>query len=91
MFADLTATKFPETGFGNPTIEATVTSDGGKPTETVRIAKSGNGYLAKRENKSGLYELESGSVDDLQNAADVITARQYDQVEIAAGVTLPSE
>jgi hypothetical protein len=69
-FRDLTATKFPDVGFGNPTIEAIVTSDGGKRTETVRIAKSGNGYLAKRENEPGLYQLDSGPVDDFQRAAD---------------------
>jgi hypothetical protein len=67
---DLAASKFPETGFGSPTIEATVTSDDGKRTEKVRIAKSGNGYIARRDNESGLYQLESGSIDDLQRAAD---------------------
>jgi hypothetical protein len=67
---DLAATKFPEVGFGNPTMEATVTSDDGKRTEKVRIAKSGNGYVAMRDNEPGLYELESGPVDDLQRTAD---------------------
>ncbi len=67
---DLTADKFPGSGFANPTIEALVTSEGGKRTEKVQIAKSSDGYIAKRENESALYHLSSSSIDDLQQAAD---------------------
>jgi hypothetical protein len=69
---DLTATKFPESGFAGPEIEATVTSDDGKRTEKVLISKSGNGYMAKREHEPALYQLESSAVDSLQQAADGI-------------------
>jgi Domain of unknown function (DUF4340) len=37
---DLTADQFPDSGFANPSIELTVTSDDGKHTEKVLIAKS---------------------------------------------------
>ena len=67
---DLAASKFVESGFANPTIEATVTSDDGKRVEKVSITKSGNDYIAKRENEPALYQLDSGSVEALQKAAD---------------------
>jgi hypothetical protein len=67
---DLSAEKFPDSGFSNPTIEATVTSQDGKRTEKVLIAKSGNGYLAKRESEPALYQLEASPIDDLVKAAD---------------------
>jgi Domain of unknown function (DUF4340) len=68
----LAASKFVESGFSNPTIELTVTSDEGKRVEKVLIAKSGSGYIAKRENESALYQLEASAVDALQKAADDI-------------------
>jgi hypothetical protein len=67
---DLAADKFPDTGFANPTIEVLVTSEDGKRTEKVQIAKSSDGYIAKRENEPALYRLSSSSIDDLQKAAD---------------------
>lgn len=69
---DLTSTKFVDSGFANPTTEVTVTSNVGKRAEKVYIAKSGNHYIAKRENEPTLYELDSSSVDALQQAADNI-------------------
>jgi len=69
---DLSADRFPDSGFANPTIDVTVTSDDGKRVERVLIAKSGNVYLAKRENEPAVYQLNSSSVDDLQKAADDI-------------------
>jgi hypothetical protein len=69
---DLSGDRFPDSGFANPTIDVTVTSDDGKRVERVLIAKSGNVYLAKRENEPALYQLNSSSVDDLQKAADGI-------------------
>jgi hypothetical protein len=69
---DLSASKFLDSGFSNPEIEATVTSDDGKRRERVQIAKSGDRYIAKRENEPGLYQLDSKSVDDLLKAADGI-------------------
>jgi hypothetical protein len=67
---DLAASKFVDSGFANPAIEVTVTSDDGKRVEKVSIAKSGSGYIAKRENEPTLYQLDPSSVDRLQKAAD---------------------
>jgi len=67
---DLTASKFVESGFAAPTIEVTVTSDDGKRVERVSIAKSGSGYIAKRENEPTLYQLDASAVEGLQKAAD---------------------
>jgi hypothetical protein len=69
-FRDLAATKFVDSGFSDPTIQVAVTSDDGKHTDKVSIAKSGDGYIAKRENDASLYYLESAAVDALQKAAD---------------------
>jgi hypothetical protein len=67
---DLSASKFPDSGFANPTIEATVLSDDGKRTERVEIAKSGDHYIARRENEPSLYQLDASAVDGLLKAAD---------------------
>lgn len=69
---DFAASKFVESGFVNPTIELVVTSDDGKRTEKVSIAKSSSVYIAKRENEPTVYELTPDSVDELQKAADDI-------------------
>jgi len=69
---DLTADKFPESGFANPAIEASVTSEGGKRVEKIQIVKANDGYIAKRENEPALYHITSSSIDDLQKAADEI-------------------
>ena len=67
---DLAADKFVDSGFANPTIDVTVTSDDGKRIEKVSFAKTGDGYVAKRENDPTLYHLAAGPVDSLQEAAD---------------------
>ena len=69
---DLSATAFPELGFSNPSIELTVTSDSGKRTENVSIAKSGDSYIARRNGESALYQLAASAVDDLVKAIDAI-------------------
>jgi Domain of unknown function (DUF4340) len=69
---DCTADKFLDSGFANPTIDVTVTSDDGKRVEKVLMAKSNDGYVAKRENDSGFYQLNSASVDDLEKAAEEV-------------------
>src|SRR5215469_782406 len=69
---DLSASKFPDSGFSNPDIEATVISDDGKRTEKVQLAKAGDHYIAKRENEPALYQLDSKSVEELVKAADSI-------------------
>lgn len=67
---DLTATKFTESGFAAPTLQLSITAADGKKVENVSIAKSGDGFLAKRENDSTLYFLDSTPVAALQKAAD---------------------
>jgi hypothetical protein len=69
---DLTADKFVESGFANPAIDITVTSDDGKRVQKVFIAKSGNSYIARRENEPSLYQFDSSSVDALEKSADEI-------------------
>ncbi len=67
---DLSASSFPASGFSKPTIDVTVTSEDGKRTERVQIAKSGDHYIAQRENDPSLYQLSAGSVDGLVKAAE---------------------
>ena len=69
---DFTADKLLDSGFANPTIDVTVTSDDGKRVEKVLMAKSSDGYVAKRENDPTLYRLNASSVDGLQELADQI-------------------
>jgi hypothetical protein len=70
---DLSASKFVDSGFKSPaTVEASVTSNDGKRVEKVLMSKSGNDYIAERENEPELYQVESSAVDDLQKAADDI-------------------
>jgi hypothetical protein len=73
---DLTANKLVDSGFANPTIEVTVTSDAGKRVEKVSMAKAGGSYIAKRENDSTLYQLDASSVDGLTKAADEVKPAQ---------------
>lgn len=69
---DLASTKFLDSGFANPTTEVTVTSDDGKRVEKVSFAKSGNDYIAKRENELTLYLVDSSAVEAVLKAADDI-------------------
>ncbi len=66
---DLSATKFPDSGFTTSALEITVISDNGKRAEKVLLSKSGDSYVAKRENEPALYELNASAITDLQNAA----------------------
>jgi hypothetical protein len=65
---DLSATSFPTTGFANPAIDITVTSNDGKRVEKASFTKSGANYIAKREGEPSLYELTGKSVDDALKA-----------------------
>ena len=67
---DLAADKFADSGFTNPAIDIAVTSEDGKLTEKISIAKSGDSYIARRESDPTLYHLTSATVDDLLKAAD---------------------
>lgn len=66
---DLSATGFPETGFGTPSLDVTVISNDGKRTEKVAISGSGDKYVAKRDNEASLYALDGKAVRELQQAA----------------------
>jgi Domain of unknown function (DUF4340) len=66
---ELSASKFVDSGFASPAIDLTVTSNEGKRVEKVFISKSGDNYIARRDNEAGLYELTASSVTDLQKAA----------------------
>ena len=69
---ELSANKFVNTGFAKPVIEITVTSDEGKRVEKVLLSRSGDGYIAKRENESALYQIDASSVEELRKTADQI-------------------
>jgi hypothetical protein len=69
---NLTASKFVDSGFASSTIELAVTDEDGKQVENVSIGKSGDGFIAKRENDPTLYYLEASPVNALQKAADDI-------------------
>jgi len=66
---DLSASKFPESGFAGPMIDLTVTSDGGKRTEKILISKNGDNFVAKRQDEPALYELTASAVAELQKSA----------------------
>ena len=66
---ELSASKFVDSGFTTPVIELTVTSGDAKRVEKAQIAKSGDTYIARRENDSSLYQLDSAAVTDLQKLA----------------------
>lgn len=71
---DLTASEFVDSGFANPTLDITVASDSGKRVENVSIAKSGDHYVAKRQNETGLYQLDSSAIEALQKSAESLKA-----------------
>lgn len=69
---DLAATQFATSGFVNPELGITVTSNEGKRVERVEFAKAGNGYLARRGSEPALYQLDAKAVNDLIEAAKAI-------------------
>ena len=66
---NLSASKFPQTGFTAPSMELTVASDGSKRIEKVLISKNSDNFVAKRENEPTLYQLSASITADLQKAA----------------------
>ena len=66
---DLAASKFVNAGSGEVVLDATVTSDSGKKTETVTIRKQGTQFFAQRQGDPSIYELDAKAVEDLQKAA----------------------
>ena len=69
---DLSATKFVNSGFTTPEFTITITSNDGKRVEKAEFAKVADSYIARRENESGLYQLDAKSVNDLLDAAKAI-------------------
>ncbi|MBZ5571517.1 MAG: DUF4340 domain-containing protein [Acidobacteriia bacterium] len=67
---DLSADKFPDTGFTTPQITLSATSNDGKRVEKVMISKSGENYVAKRENEPSLYQLDAKAVGELVKSAE---------------------
>jgi hypothetical protein len=69
---DLSAIKFPDSGFTTPVFEAAVTSNDGKRVERVLISRAGASCFAQRAGEPAVYELDAKTVEDLQKAlADV--------------------
>jgi len=86
---DLSATKFVDSGFSTPVIDLTVSSNDGKRTEKVLISKSGDNYIAERDNEPSLYQLDGKPVEELQkSAADVKPAPE--PTPPATGKTAPA-
>jgi hypothetical protein len=69
---DLSAAKFVSTGFTTPTATITVVSNDGKRTEKVEFAKAADGYIARRANEPGLYQLDAKPVNDMLEASRAI-------------------
>lgn len=69
---DLAAVSFVDSGFAAPQIEITVSSEDNKRLEKISISKSGDNYIAKRENEPSLYQLTSASISDIESAAAAI-------------------
>jgi hypothetical protein len=66
---ELSASRFLDFGFGTPAIEVTVISSDAKRVEKVLISKSGENYIAKRENEPALYQLDSSSIAEMGKLA----------------------
>ena len=71
---ELSADKFVDSGFSSTAFDVTVTSNDGKRVERVLVSKTGDRYIAKRENEPALYELSSSAVGELQKAATELKA-----------------
>jgi uncharacterized protein DUF4340 len=69
---DLAASKSVDSVFTAPAIDLAVTSKEGKRVEKVALSKSGDSYVAKRENDATLYQIDAKTVDELGKAADAI-------------------
>jgi hypothetical protein len=69
---DLSATKFVDAGFTSPALTITATSNDGKRVERVEFAKTGDGYIARRGNEAGLYQLDGKTVNDILEASNAI-------------------
>lgn len=66
---ELSAAKFVDSGFTEPVLNIVVSSNDGKRVEKIAVAKSGEAFIAKRENEPALYQLDASAVTDLQKLA----------------------
>jgi hypothetical protein len=72
---ELTATGFSEGGMPSaPAMTITVASNDGKRTERVLLAKSGENWLAQRENEPTVYRLDTKAVEEIGKAAADVKA-----------------
>jgi hypothetical protein len=69
---DLSATSFPTGPMPALTTSISVNPEGGKPPESVTIAKTATGYAAQRANDPTVYGLDAASVNDFLKAASEI-------------------
>ena len=65
---DLAASNFVTSGFTAPTIDITVTSNQGKRVERVQLQPTKDGAIARREDDSSLYALDSATINNLTTA-----------------------
>ena len=70
----LSAAKFVQAGFTAPTIRIIVTSNGGKQVETVELAPTKDGALARRTDGNSLYAIDSDMLGMLTSAIDGVKA-----------------
>jgi len=66
---DLSAAKYPESGYTTPVFHVVVTSNEGKRNEKVLISKTGDKYYAIRENEPSVYEVDGKVFEELKKAA----------------------
>jgi Domain of unknown function (DUF4340) len=66
---DLSADKFPDSGFATPDLQITVTSKDSKRIEKLSISKTKDAYIAKRDNEPALYQLPASAISQLEQAA----------------------
>jgi hypothetical protein len=71
---DLAAIGFAEGGMGAPVWNIAVTSNDGKRTERVLLAKAGENWLAQRENEPTVYKLDPKAVEEIGKAAADVKA-----------------
>jgi hypothetical protein len=81
----LSVEKFLDSGFSSPVLQLVVVSNDGKRVEKVSLAKSGETYVAKRENEPTLYEISSSEIGELQKAASDLKPAATPQPEAAHG------
>lgn len=76
---DLSAESFPESGFGEPSVEITVVSGDGEDVEKVQISKNGEEFIARREGEPALYGLKPVDVDRIDAVAEDIQEHQEEE------------